>query len=934
MKDGVSPWKLNEMTNSLYTISRGTCISDYDYSDSMNGEAQDLREVVYDVLSTTHPGTLVRAEYRLCAVPPLWRGTNEGVHLLQSLEEGLIGPEVRLAKTLRPDQQAALRFVVDSEKTPKVQKCLFKAFVRASLPSLSVGWYARLKTDGCLFLLTKETKAQLARQSITRVLHVLSKPGLITCVANPERGERSLLAVGWTFPCGTSLSLAIERCSLEAASPSVSGALFPGSRVRLRNGDPSFLIGTDDVGVLTKYDADGDAEACFPQCFLWRGRSSDLVETKDTFLPCAEVRISVEYRLFGSVCGQKMGWGKTPLMVALMKHKFEEASARKRRSTSLVIVPPKLFRQWVNELREWLGFPAGTDSWMTTPDGMTIWAPVDMAAFKDKDPEVARTADIVVLPHTIFSSKKYPAEWEPWPEHLFCIMTQHWDRLILDEAHEISGLPLEIQRRVLAVRSDAVHALSGTPQQGGGSRGAASLALTFGASLCPKKDSTFNFHGDEDVTKAASEFFGSVARTQNSPFQLPVAEHVVSVQLSDAEKVLYANLKEHGPATTRELLELCCCFVSEKSASANKEIGVIIKQKQRELETKLIAAKGHAAFVLLLSRFMGEGAGARLASRRKGVRCRDERKECWEAGRLLVDELFEQLEVAGNAVLAGFMRFEHVHGFKSREMFQEASFKEKIGELCAGHICRAVLKEVFNEQLDGHLARDFVALGSVKKPLAFLERSMAELAGGGGSCPICLDGLENGEATCMTGCGHVFHEECISDSRRNRPECPNCRQSISEVYATKPPTPVDPWLKYGTKVKVMIQKLRDIMRDYPGERLLLFVQYRDMRKKLEQAFREFEVPFLTLSGSARTQGSAITRWQSGKDPDDFLMMLSCEEHNSGITLTRARPGCRDVIFVFFLHTTAFSQAPHAGTPLQCAIHQRSRGHGEASSGQN
>ena len=173
---------------------------------------------------------------------------------------------------------------------------------------------------------------------------------------------------------------------------------------------------------------------------------------------------------------------------------------------------------------------------------------------------------------------------------------------------------------------------------------------------------------------------------------------------------------------------------------------------------------------------------------------------------------------------------------------------------------------------------------------------MAELAGGGGSCPICLDGLANGESTCMTSCGHAFHESCISDSRKSRPECPNCRRHVAKVYATKPPEPVDPWLKYGTKVKVMIQTLKQIMQEYPGERLLLFVQYRNMRKKLEQAFKEFEVPFLTLSGSARTQGAAITRWQRGQDPTDFLMMLSCEEHNSGITLTRARPRASLVVF--------------------------------------
>ena len=553
-----------------------------------------------------------------------------------------------------------------------------------------------------------------------------------------------------------------------------------------------------------------------------------------------------------------------------------------------MIVPPKLFRQWVNELRAWLGMKSGMDAWMTSPCGISVWAPVDMTAFKATDAEVAACAEVVVLPHTIFDPKKYPPASEPWPEALFDVQSRTWSRLILDEAHELSGFHPHIQRRLMAIQSEAVHALSGTPEQGGGSRGAASLALTLKASLCPLLGAQFRFDADEHVTLAASEFFGDFARSQSSPFCLPVTEHAVPVRLSEAEKVLYANLKDHGSPSVRQLLELCCCFVSETSSSANKEIGVLIKQKHKELETRLHSAKGHAAFAVLLSKCVAEGG--RLASRRKGLKCRDERKEYWEEGQRLMDPIVAELASLSCEELAALVKDEHVHGFKSRELTDSvAPFAESLRRLHTGRCPHAVMKEVFNEQLE-QLSRDFVPLGGLKKPLDFLQRSMEELAGGGASCPICLDGLENGEVTIMTSCGHVFHQDCITDALKSRGECPNCRQKVADVFATKPPTPVDPYLKYGTKVKVMIQQLKDIMRDYPGDRLLLFVQYKDMRKKLEQAFREFEVPFLTLSGSARTQGNAITRWQSGQDPDDFLMMLSCEEHNSGITLTRARPG--------------------------------------------
>jgi len=939
MEAGVSPWKLHEAPTALYTSSQsGRGTYDYDYSDSMDRIDSHLRNVVYDVLSKTHPGTLVQAEFRLCASPPPQGSANEAVHDIPQLEEGPLGPPVQLARTLRPDQRSALRFVVDSESHPKTQRCLFKAFVRMNPPPLAVGGLARLKPSFCPNMLSSEMKGEFNKQNIERLQQVLALPGLVTAITEPERGDRAVVTVGWTFADGGSFSLTLAHCRLEAAS--IPGKLSPGGHVRLLRPDAAHCISVEDVGTLTQHGVDNSVEVCFPQCFCWRGHVSDVeVTSEDLAKPCAEVRISVEYKICGSICGQKMGWGKTPLMVALIKHASQEAAAQQRRSTSLVIVPPKLFRQWVNEFRAWLGMPAGTNAWMTTPDGsLTIWAPVDMKAFKDQDPEVAATADVVVLPHTIFASKKYPSESEPWPQHVFNVLSRTWSRLILDEVHEISCLTREIQRHMLAVRSEAVHALSGTPEQGGGSRGAASLALAFKASLCPMLGAHFCFDADEDVTLAAAEFFRTCACTQASPFRLPVTEHTVSVRLSDAEQVLYANLKMHGSPSTRELLELCCCFVSKTSSSANKEIGVLIKQKKKELKVLLDAAKGHAAFAVLLSKCVAEEA--RLASRRKALKCKDARREFWEEGRRLVDKLFEGLSGMGCEELASFVQDYHVNGLKSRELVGEVGhFSERIRRLHTGQCPRAEAKEAFNEQLDNHLARDFGPLGAVKKPLDFLQRSMEELLGGGGSCPICLDGLENGEATCMTSCGHAFHEECMSDVLKSRRECPNCRQHVRQVYDTKPQVPMDPWLKYGTKVKEMIRKLKDIMRDYPGERLLLFVQYRDMRKNLEKAFQEFEVPFLTLSGGARTQGNAITRWQSGRDPDDFLMMLSCEEHNSGITLTRARPGRRRSLmrltfgvltFVYFLGIPL--QAHHAGPPLRRAVPQGGRGHGTTGAG--
>ena len=914
----------------------------YELHESAEG---GLIEMLRDLLRRVHRGSLKSMEYRLCRKRPKFLtlpGFSE-VHEIPILQDdmpdaiGFIAPEALASDhLLREDQQAALRFVLQAERGEAPWKTLrhtVKGFRQMDNVAIRVGCHASIRS-------TVKLRTLMAYRSIIQhctsqqLQLVLSTPGFVTEVIIRD-GDNDSITLSWT-----GLSLTVGRCCLDALD-AVPG-IHVGGQVRLLQSDAGKYIDDQDVGILIKLFFVGDvqhAEVCFPQWNRWEGQTSELAPSSLPLRRYVELRVVVEYPLHGSICAQQMGWGKTPLMAALL------ASCAPG-SKSLVLVPPKVFRQWQNELCAWLGLQVATGGWLrareaprieaavalvpTAPRRLVIWAPVDMAMFKAASAEDADAADVVLLPVSIFHSKIFPSDAMPWPDQLFDVLCRAptrrpWDRLIVDEAHELCTLELCVQRRLLKLPKLAVHALSGTPQVCGGSRGAASLAKLFGASICPSfAHGCFAFDADKDVTASAASFFASVARTQPSPFQLPITERLLQVQLSQAEKVLYTNAKQHESGSVRELLELCCGFLSESSGSAHKEIGVLIRRTQKQMDERCAAAKAHAALVLMFAKILGETA--RLASRRLTLR---KRLDCnWQEGLRVVDELFERLDGVGVEQLGALLRVKHLQGSKTRAILldeadgappglevdaaaglavpvplpavapaTEASRLvrelEKLYTLVRQPVpmpaaIAAAVKQCFNEQLDSFLGSDLISLGSVKKQLEFLQRSLIELTDGKGSCPICLDELENGEATCLTDCGHAFHTQCIEAARATRATCPTCRQRIAQLWAAQPPVPVDPWLRYGSKVKLMVRQLQEIMREFPGERLLLFAQHRDMRKKLERAFKEFSVPFLTLSGSARTQGAAITRWQTGEQPDDFLMMLSSEEHASGITLTRAR----------------------------------------------
>jgi hypothetical protein len=874
-----------------------------------------LRQAVECMLTHLEPGTLVEVQYRLCEQLPTLLGPAPHLELHpvpqlsppSDTEAAL--PSPRLAKTLRPDQLEALQFVLASELQPKPLLCRFHASM--SMPSLlplGVGCQVHLAPTFCPTIhLGVDDRYWFQRLQKEQMLRMLSTSGAVGHVVVSEQGAHlDRLTVSWEGL----RDFVIARVALEVTPCPQHGRFVIGRPVRLLEDDAGSLIARDDVGVLTGLPGDAQARVCFPQCHTWEGPRSTLAVTQEPLLSFVELRLTVRYELRGSICAQAMGWGKTPLMAALLESARGGGGDDDDRSpASLLLVPPKLFRQWKTELCAWLGLASEAGGWLRRPGGggapLAVWAPVDMAVFKAVAAEDAAKADAVLLPLSLFASKLWPKDHEPWPAQLLDVLGRPWRRLVVDEAHELSGLEPQVQRRVLraARLSGAAHLLSATPQQGGGSRGTACLALLFKASLAAWHGPRFGGDAQAPVTAQAAAFLGLVARTQPSPFRLPVEERVVPVRLSQAEQVLYANAVQHHRANVRQLLELCCCFLSESSSSARKEIGVLLQRKRRELEARKAVAQARAALLLLMAGALQETA--RLASRRQALRCRqaDERQD-WEEGRRLVDELYRgPLAGLDGVRLAKLPRVQHLQGLKTTRLLlgeeppaeaaaRAAKLSAELTLLHQGLLPAAELKLCFNEQLDQHLAGDFVGLGALSRQLQFLDTSLRELAAGAATCPICLDLLHNGEASCLTGCGHAFHAACMEEVSKSRGGCPTCRQRVPQLWAVPSSAPADPWLKYGTKLHVMIRQLQDIMRDYPGERLLLFVQFRNMREKLEQAFREFSVPFLTLAGSARTQGAAITRWQCGEDPDDFLMMLSCEEHSSGITLTRARPARR------------------------------------------
>jgi len=92
--------------------------------------------------------------------------------------------------------------------------------------------------------------------------------------------------------------------------------------------------------------------------------------------------------------------------------------------------------------------------------------------------------------------------------------------------------------------------------------------------------------------------------------------------------------------------------------------------------------------------------------------------------------------------------------------------------------------------------------------------------------------------------------------------------------------------KYGSKIEALVKHIKKVQAEDSGCKLICFVQWEDLKRKIGSALEEFGVTHLALHGSVWARRSALMRFQYEEDSPRMLL-LSLEESASGTNLTAA-----------------------------------------------
>jgi len=110
----------------------------------------------------------------------------------------------------------------------------------------------------------------------------------------------------------------------------------------------------------------------------------------------------------------------------------------------------------------------------------------------------------------------------------------------------------------------------------------------------------------------------------------------------------------------------------------------------------------------------------------------------------------------------------------------------------------------------------------------------------------------------------------------------------TQVIATEPLAICRKFAKYGSKIESIVKHVQRLHAQDATCKIICFVQWEDLKRKISSALLEFGVEHLTLQGSVWARRAALTKFQYDPEEDSpNLLLLSLQESASGTNLTAA-----------------------------------------------
>jgi len=140
----------------------------------------------------------------------------------------------------------------------------------------------------------------------------------------------------------------------------------------------------------------------------------------------------------------------------------------------------------------------------------------------------------------------------------------------------------------------------------------------------------------------------------------------------------------------------------------------------------------------------------------------------------------------------------------------------------------------------------------------------------------------------MLGCAERLEQLKVDVSEKTR-DLESFQDSLQATQAQQQPEHTEhegsQFAKYGSKIELLVKHVQKLQSEDSTAKMICFVQWEDLKRKISKALKEFQVDHVTLHGGVWTRQSVLRRFQYEGGPR--MLLLSLEESASGTNLTAA-----------------------------------------------
>lgn len=162
-------------------------------------------------------------------------------------------------------------------------------------------------------------------------------------------------------------------------------------------------------------------------------------------------------------------------------------------------------------------------------------------------------------------------------------------------------------------------------------------------------------------------------------------------------------------------------------------------------------------------------------------------------------------------------------------------------------------------------------------------------------CPACgASNLGPADVSLLSSCGHMGCRKCVRDLA-DKEECVHfaggaCKDSVrvSNIVAADTlgiDDSVHHGKHFGRKLEMIVDHIKNVIPK--KERILVFVQFPDLTKKVAAALTENKIAFLEIQGGANSKSKSLESFQAEDATQRVLLLNVMNESASGANLTCA-----------------------------------------------